>query len=376
MIALKRNYLKPLALACWALVALTQLHATWAQAPEKVNDFPIMKFIEAYNGKTERTNTSFNIYFPADDNRYLPIREELAARLSVAPLVSPDSGLQARVTNTLCTPKKLLIEMDSGFGYVDGGEIRCDVEITPTPSAKRGTHEVKLSFTFVDLINQELKGLPPTSRAVAVFKVDVWPSPEAKQAALRSAEEQRQREADAKADALRQKQELAREKLREQEELEAQARREGFRAIAWKAATVLALLLPFGAFIYLKRKWLWPEMKLELAQGEHKQLRAAVRGPRNGKHVEPGTILQTTWARNFIGRRHRIKLETFSSEDSSHMLGLHRSQAEHQSVGFEENGDSKLDLLITVGASVRPGSYLSKVRNHGIRIKVERARTA
>lgn len=148
--------------------------------------------------------------------------------------------------------------------------------------------------------------------------------------------------------------------------------------------------------VTLRRKWIWPKIKMELAAGEYEQLRHSMAVGRDESNADPGTILETVWARGRLGRPKRIKLEVFVGEDEEvssgelagaesewaslyqrsilvdddDMDGLLRSLRKAKEQKRPSPGEKRRDVFVSVGRSVRPGTYLAKTRRGGVRIKV------
>src|SRR6185295_8331389 len=73
--------------------------------------FPLTQSAQVFTNQPAPVNVSFEIYFPIDEKRYLPIRDELARSLGAQPEVTADRGLHVRVLRTVCTPQRLTVEM-------------------------------------------------------------------------------------------------------------------------------------------------------------------------------------------------------------------------------------------------------------------------
>jgi hypothetical protein len=164
-------------------------------------------------------------------------------------------------------------------------------------------------------------------------------------------------------------------------------------------AILVFLLLSF----YIHRDWIWPKTKVELARGEYKQINRAIYLKDIDKDIVSGTILQTLWARSWVGRQQRIKIEIFIAEARSRVMD--GDAKEWRSINFPilqkpvPSGDMGgysidqwgsyldnnfnhyppirgisdyplADLIVSTGTSVRQGTYLAKGPNGAIRIKV------
>jgi HEAT repeat protein len=147
------------------------------------------------------------------------------------------------------------------------------------------------------------------------------------------------------------------------------------RFLRWTGAQVMAIdvglptVLLVGTILYLRRKWLWPSMKVRLGPGECCQYRKAVKkGPGDG-HAEPGAITQTLWAQSRFGRRQRIKVETLATGESWEIVG-EDGRSFKDTAPLAQNPKERNDVLVSVGRSVRPGTYLARGANVTIRVRV------
>jgi hypothetical protein len=329
-------------LRCCFLLALVVL--TWQGAAAQTDisrlKFPVTATAEAFFDKAARVTVSFQIYFPVDGQQYLPVNERVAALLSSPPAIKAGPGMRVRVLKTVCTPEILTVQMGQETGTAMGGRITSEVEITPDSYVTPGTHIVVLEYPMIDLTFRMIRARSPV-RAEAQIRVEVWASEAAKLEAMR----------------------LAEEKRRQQEALEAQARHEARMRFLRNSLPYLAVAVLIGLVVFLFRKWFWPDLEVKLAAGEHRQYPRALRPIGREKSAESGTILKTKWARHWSGRRNRIKVETFVSEGA-------QLDPEHPGRKYVD----KLDLLVSVGASVQPGSYLAKGPNGAVKIIVTKPR--
>jgi hypothetical protein len=170
------------------------------------------------------------------------------------------------------------------------------------------------------------------------------------------------------------------------------------------AVEVLGVGLPLLAlFLWLRRKWLFPDVKVQVTPGDWAQWPQKLRILPEDREAEPGTILRTKWARSRLGRRQRIKVETFvgekatservPEEDDVRTEFRRRIRAAWLSepspstpTGFRDRLGAlwrrirrkelgpRQDLLVSVGASVRPGTYLAEGPDGIVRIRVRRPR--
>jgi hypothetical protein len=121
--------------------------------------------------------------------------------------------------------------------------------------------------------------------------------------------------------------------------------------------TVLGL-----ALLFQKRRWLRPDFEAKVSAGRRTRLAGVVREPAK-PDGEPGTIISTAWARDFLGRRRRIKVETLVPvKPQRDRKKLTRAEDKSQ--------QNPLDLLVVAGASVRPGTYLAIAPAGSVKIQV------
>lgn len=323
MLLTQRRHLNWLIRCCFLAVLLHVSHtAGTAQTTLYKSPFPVTQSAEAFSGQPTRVKVRFQFYFPVDNERYLPVSEELAARLSAWPTVAAEPSVRVRILTTVCEPRLLRVPFGQDMATVTGGEIVSELEITPDYAVTQGVHTVTLDYRTIDLTSAFIRSNSAAPAEVRIT-VEVWASQAAKQEAARLVQEKRLR----------------------QEALEAQVRYESRMRLIKRALPFLAVAVLIGGLVYLNRKWIWPDLIVELAAGGYEQRRRAVPMIQGDERAEPGTILQTVWARNRTGRLQRIKVETFLSEDNAQGAG------------------KKLDLLVSVGKSVRRGTYLAKARN-------------
>ncbi len=141
------------------------------------------------------------------------------------------------------------------------------------------------------------------------------------------------------------------------------------------AMTVIAMVfgLPLVgvlvAGIWCRRQWLWPTVKVRLGAGESGQYRQALRKPAADGAVEPGTIRQTLWARSRWRRRQRIKVETLAAGTAWDALG-DGPRAFSDTAPAGDDARERYDVLVSVGQSVRPGTYLARAANGAVRVRV------
>ena len=151
------------------------------------------------------------------------------------------------------------------------------------------------------------------------------------------------------------------------------------RAIRWTGGCVVAVdvgavavLLLIAALIW-RRKWLWPALSVKMQPGECQPSHDALRWREEDGSPEPGAIVRTLWARSRHGRRQRIKVEAFVPVDeweAGGPPGLPFSRGLRKG----RRGGSRCDVLVTVGRSVRPGTYLAVGPGGPVRVRVGRGR--
>lgn len=135
------------------------------------------------------------------------------------------------------------------------------------------------------------------------------------------------------------------------------------RWAAWRVLLlylVAVLLLLAAAAAVCWRRWIWPSVKVAMPAGGYEQVRSVLRPLPEDKDAEGGRILRTTWACSLRGRRARIKVESFAREEDSSASGA----------------KSRHDVLVSVGASVKPGKYLARGADGSVRIKVQRCESS
>lgn len=153
----------------------------------------------------------------------------------------------------------------------------------------------------------------------------------------------------------------------------------GDGSVRWTGAGVLAVdvglpaLLLAGLGLYLRREWVWPSLRARLGPGECRQYHGAVKPCPGEGNVQPGTILQTLWAQSRRGRRQRIKVETFVAGEAWEIVGENGLPFEDTAPRAQGPGE-RYDLLVSVGRSVRPGTYLARAPNGSIRVRVTAGR--
>lgn len=314
--------------------------------------FPRNQAAEAFSGKATVVDVRFKFYFPFDEHRYLPVNDQIAAALSSAPVILAPKGMKAVVLSTVCTPEQLLIEERGDVVEVKGGRIESQIEITPDTALNDGTRQIALEYLLLDLIFAKIAGRK-AERAQVFLDIRLWPSAAAKEAAMRAEEEKRRAQA-AIEERQRREEEAAREAEARAEAVAAAqasaARRARFirQALPYLGGTLLIAIL-----IILNRNWLFPDVTVALGPGQHVQKSLSTRRLDGETTADPGTILQTSWARSWIGLRKRIKVETFVSEDAP-----------------ADPERAPIDILVSAGSSVPAGRYLAKTRRLTVRIDV------
>lgn len=328
-----------------------------------INSFPVTKTADAFHNEKTTAGFSFKIYFPVDLDRYFPIDEALASRLSETPSVKAPEHLQINVTRTVCTPLKIHLKTRGSVITVSGGVVECEVEIIPESLLEPRSHEVRFEFAKINELFRNLEAREDAPVAEAKFSVSVWTSREAK-----LEEEQRP-----------EKEKRKRERDREEEQ---QRQAANFRLWILKGVGItLAFVLIIGLVIFRYGKWLLPTVTVTVTPGQNVQIRRAVKARRGEEFSEPGTILGTIWARDRNGKTARIKVETFVAGDGDERKSEQNTRIAAQT--HHEFGDGgnpnmpgadnlRLDVLVSVGASVPPGTYIADCTNGSVKVKVAR----
>lgn len=132
----------------------------------------------------------------------------------------------------------------------------------------------------------------------------------------------------------------------------------GIRAIGWKVLLMLTILATVAGItgfllllLILRRRWIFPRVKAVVPAGGYTQLHGVISAKASMQYSQPGTVLETCWAKSRVGRRQRIKVEIFVREKGA-------------------GKKSRCDVLVAVGASVLPGIYLAKGRTGSVRVEV------
>jgi len=122
--------------------------------------------------------------------------------------------------------------------------------------------------------------------------------------------------------------------------------------LAVDAVLILGSVIVLGLF--LRRRWLRPDVRVEMGPGCRARLIRGLWRPRRWR-VEPGTVFYTAWARDALGRRRRLKVELLASLTAPPP---------------DEPPGTAFDVLVAVGASVTPGTYLAVTPAGSVRIRV------
>jgi hypothetical protein len=324
-----------------------------AQLPREEFDFDVPSGTEIFGGQANEVEVLFTFYFPVDEKRYLPVDRDLARILSSEPDVTAPKGIRARVVSSECEPRKLLVEKRGMIVEVSGAQIVTKLELRPRAGFEKSDQTVRVEYPLINSVFAMLGATPP-GKPGTTFSVHVWPSAAAKQAVIAAEEEklQQQREAEERAREAEWQARIAEAaRVRREKEAKERARIEARARFIRAMQPYAAAMLVLAAIFMIWRKWFYPDLEVVLAAGGHvqKTLPAAAIAE---AVAEPGSITQTAWAKNPFWRRRRIKLETFVS-DTSAGPGAHR-----------------VDLLVSVGKSVRPGRYLAAVHDSAVRVTV------
>lgn len=99
-----------------------------------------------------------------------------------------------------------------------------------------------------------------------------------------------------------------------------------------------------GAVVFL-RAWIRPDVRIEAVRGEvrFEQKRLRVADEYEGT-APTGLFLHTLWVRDWLLRPHPLKVEILAGEYDN---------------GVQPRKREKVDLLITVGSTVRAGIYVA-----------------
>ena len=313
--------------------------------------FPVTQSEEAFGDRADVVQVRFKLHFPVDPLRYLPVDNDLAAILSTPPDIEAPASLRARVVSSVCTPADLTVYAAGGDEVTArGAEIITKIELRPRPLDAVKTQTVTLRYPLIDAVVAKIHGMSPGA-AVARIDVQVWPSVAARDEFLAKEQERQrlEREAEERARIAR---EQAEERERAARELaERQARRGARIRLAIKSIPYFAALFLAGFLLFLYRHWLAPDLTVTVARGAHLQ-QSLKSTPVDAADAEPGAILRTEWARNWMGFRRRIKVESFVAD---HVEGA---------------GQHAVDLLVSVGRSVRPGKYVAAGAHGSVKVEV------
>jgi hypothetical protein len=312
--------------------------------------FPVTQSEEAFGDRPDVVQVRFKFHFPIDPLRYLPVDDDLAAILSIPPDVEAPSSLRARVASSVCTPADLTVYAAGEAVTARGAEIITKIELRPRPPDAVTTQTVTLRYPLIDAVVAKINGIS-SGAAVARIDVQVWPSVAARDQFLAKEQERQrlEREAEERARIAR---EQAEARARAARELaERQARREARIRLAVKSIPYFGALFLVASLLFLYRHWLAPDLTVTVGRGSHLQ-QSLNSTPVDAADAEPGTILRTEWARNWMGFRQRIKVESFVAD---HVEGA---------------GKHPVDLLVSVGRSVRPGKYVAAGAHGSVKVEV------
>jgi len=341
--------------AKWLVLALATTRTVAGQSrttADPVNDFPISLDAEAFVNRPVRVSAHFLIYFGAGGDKYLPVSNELATILSADPVARSPATMRVRTVRTTCTPTEVVVPTVDGFATATGAMVETEVEVTPLVARGPTTRRVTLSFPLLDTIFGRLSRQLAVAKAEVHIDVRVWASERTKENARLEAERREQEQ--------RQQEEAARregEIKAEQDVMQEQREQDARDRVLWQERKRIATPIAFALLVvivgvFLKRHWIWPDLWVELGRGQFKHLRSALPG-QPGQIAEAGTILFTAWARSPLGRRHRIKVETFAPE----AITAYRTV--------------KPDVFVSTAKSIYLGHYLAELPNGVVHIKVK-----
>lgn len=310
-----------------------------APAYAQIGKYPLSRSMEAFGDRADTTEIRFQFYFPVDQRRYLPVDRDLAAILSFTPAIEAPRGLHARVVRSVCRPKAMVIEEGDYTIGAEGGEMVTEVELRPDAPNEVTDEMVKIRYPLLDAVVAKIDGISPGPAEVNLA-VHIWPSVAARDETVRAEAERVRREREAREQARR-AQAIADEKTRiAREKAEAEARKAARIRLLHQSIPFAIVLAVIGFVLFLYRHWISPDLILTATGGSHLQ-KSLPKG--RSSDAEPGTILHTAWARDWMGFRKRIKVESFV--------------ADHAAAGEKKPG---IDVLVSVGKSVPAGKYVAE----------------
>jgi hypothetical protein len=336
----------------------------WSQAisPDTYNEFPVEVSADGYRGETTKVELTFKILLTAGETTYVPIDDNIARILSAEPTTESTAGIAAHIASNYCSPQELAVKMGEDIGRGTGGVFQTTIDLGVGKTAALGDQVVRIYYPLIDAAMERLSNRKGQSPAMAIINLKVWASPQARQAAIQKLEDEALKKRRAEEEQILQAQKAQEEAQRvrdaeekRQQDLDNQKRVEMWKASFFAFLKLLPIILLVVMIFVRYAPWLWPAASVTTAAGQHEHLDRLVSARKLEGVGQPGAILQTAWARGVFGRRQRLKVETFVSEDED----------------FPSNTVRKLDLLVSVGQRVRAGTYLARMPNGAVRIRVE-----
>lgn len=321
-------------LVLFLAIAQNLAGAEYTLQGEVVNPSPLKKEVECFHSESLPVKLEFLIYFPAGNDRYQPVNFELANLISLEPpMVTAPDGVRVEGQELTCVPEMLEIPKGGSVVRVMGGRATYKALIRVDETVSTGPAGVTLRFHTIDLIREMIPSTGAKLRTTAELNLTIWTSKAAREELLRLQAEEK------KSTAAR----------------HAQQRKEMLiLGGGILGAFLLILLIGFGIRAAF-RPWLAPDLRVTIQPGAHVQHRNVLTLANSGRKIEPGTVLETLWATDRHGKRHRIKVETFAAGDSEIRVN-----------------QEKLDVLVSVGKSVGRGKYLAQSGGGNVLISVKR----
>lgn len=133
-----------------------------------------------------------------------------------------------------------------------------------------------------------------------------------------------------------------------------------------------------GLVLFAKRRRIWPDVKVRVRPGGHQQQRAAVPSVDADGGVPFGTIVETIWGCDRRGRRQPVKVEYLAGvADTSRptdivevALGTAGGGGTRSKTHVWSAHNSKLDVLVTAGATLKRGTYMAAGKHGNVKVRV------
>lgn len=112
------------------------------------------------------------------------------------------------------------------------------------------------------------------------------------------------------------------------------------------------------------RAWMKPDVPIVVAPGQVRLEKDRLYAFDDAEATAlPGTFLHTAWVRDWLGRRHSVKLELLAGVyDVQHASDADDVQPRHR---------QKVDLLLSAGSSVLPGRYVARRGFTAFQVRVQ-----